>query len=126
MNKTTWAVIAILLCSVGYNAYQRYQNDKLQHTVLLIDQKDKLQQQQMNDFIMTMYTRQNENTLELSRQNGKIEGMLAVITGQKPNEYEGNQLWHAGYYRGLDQSKDMKDIKSPTTEDTVKTGNKDK
>lgn len=120
MKRLMWCLSLALVCSIAANGWLYYKHDRLATVVTLIDQKDKLQQQQMNDFTMIMYNRTNENIVEVAKQQGKIEGMLAVIHNQKPDASEANQIWHAGYYRGLDQSKDMKaddvkvvDIKIP-------------
>ena len=50
--------------------------------------------------------------MAVARGQGKIEGMLAIMAGQKPDASEATQLWHAGYYRGLDQANDMKAMSS--------------
>jgi hypothetical protein len=109
MNRVTWCLVLVLGVSLGFNGWSYYKIDRLTSIVSIIDQKDKLQQQQMNDFTMIMYQKTNENVVEVARQNGKIEGMLAVMSGQKPDASETSQIWHAGYYRGLDQAKDMKE-----------------
>jgi len=112
-----WILGVILVASLGFNAYGYYQMEKMRFFVGLVDQKDRLQQQQMNDMTLIAINRTNDNIVEVARQQGKIEGMLAIMSGQKPDANEANQIWHAGYYRGLDQSKDMKAM-SPT-EDTM-------
>ena len=110
MNRTAWCLVAVLAVSLGLNGWLYYKHDRLSTVVTLIDQKDKLQQQQMNEYSFIMYQKTNENIAEVARQNGKIEGMLAVIHNIKPDTNEHSQVWHAGYHRGLDQAKDMKAI----------------
>jgi hypothetical protein len=112
MNRIAWCLVGVLALSLGFNGWLYYKNDRMAHTVLLIDQKDKLQQQQMNEFTLIMYNKTNENIAEVARQQGKIEGMLAVIHNIKPDATEHSSIWHAGYHRGLDQSADMKKIEA--------------
>lgn len=120
MKRAIWCLAIVLVASLGFNGWLYYKNDKLNTVVTLIDQKDRLQSQQMNEFSMIMYQRTNENIAEVARQNGKIEGMLAVMNNLKPDATESSKLWHAGYHRGLDQAKDMK-----TMEDTAIVTDKD-
>lgn len=125
MNRVAWCLIGVLALSLGFNGWLYYKNDRLTQTVLLIDQKDRLQQQQMNEFSLIMYNRTNENIAEVARQQGKLEGMLAVIHNIKPDTSEHSAVWHAGYHRGLDQSADMAKMKSesdtvPATDKTEK------
>ena len=129
MNRIAWCLVAILALSLGFNGWLYYKHDRMSHTVLLIDQKDKLQQQQMNEFMMVMYNKTNENIAEVARQQGKLEGMLAVIHNIKPDSSEHSAVWHAGYHRGLDQSVDMAKMKSdgdtvPATDKKDKTPKK--
>lgn len=109
MNRFAWCLLGLLLVSLGFNGWSYYKVDRMTTVVGLLEAKDSLQQQQMNDFTMIMYQKTNENVVEVARQQGKIEGMLAVMSGQKPDSSETSQIWHAGYYRGLDQAKDMKE-----------------
>jgi hypothetical protein len=129
MNRITWGIACVLCLSLGFNGWLYFKNDqtnekfeRLNHTVLIMNQKDQLQQQQMNEFIMVMYNRTNENIVEVGRAQGKIEGMIAVINNQKPNETESSAIWHSGYHRGLDQQKDMKGLEG--TGDTIYTDDK--
>lgn len=108
MKRLMGCLVLALVCSTAVNGWLYYKHERLATIVTLIDQKDRLQQQQMNDFTMIMYNRTNENIVEVAKQQGKIEGMLSVIHNQKPESSEANQIWHAGYYRGLDQAKDTK------------------
>ena len=124
MNRTAWCLVGLLALSLGFNGWMYHKNDRMNHTVLLIDQKDKLQQQQMNEFLMVMYNRTNENIVEVARGQGRVEGMLAVIHNQKPNESESSAIWHAGYHRGLDQNEYVAKTKTETG-DTVPATDKD-
>ncbi len=120
MNRATLLIAICLIVSLFGNGllYQKY--DRQKDIIVLIDQKDKLQQQQMNDITMVMFQKTNENVTDVARQTGKIEGMLAVMSNLKPDANESSQIWHQGYYRGLDQAKDMKAILSPLqNSDTV-------
>jgi len=121
MNRITWSLIGVVTLSLGLNGWMFYKCDRLQTVVGLIEQKDHLHQQQMNDLTLIMYNRTNENIVEVAKEQGKIEGMLAIMAGQKPNESEANKIWHAGYYRGLEQAKDAK---TGFKEDTVKVSDK--
>jgi hypothetical protein len=114
----------VLAISLGLNGWLYYKHDKLSTVVTLIDQKDKLQQQQMNELTLIMYNKTNDNIAEVARQQGKIEGMLAVIHNIKPDSNEHSAVWHAGYHRGLDQAKDMKSLEDDTVLTTDKTPKK--
>lgn len=119
--KRLWIITLLLVASLGYNAYSHWKYERLALALTLIDQKDKLHQQSVDEMMWARMTEVREGQIDAARGQGKIEGMLAVITNQKPNSSESNEIWHAGYYRGLDQSKDM--LKSPG-DDTVPVTNK--
>ncbi len=121
--KRLWIIALLLVCSLAYNGYSFWQMKRMEMAILILDQKDRLQQQSVDEMMWTRVTEIREGQIENARGQGKIEGMLAVITNQKPNATESNEIWHAGYYRGLDQSKDM--LKSPGDETVPVTNKKD-
>ena len=104
MNRSKWVFI-VLVASLIYNGWTYYQNYRFHQFLDLVNQKDRLQTDQMNEITVMMYNKTNENIMEVARQQGKLEGMLSVIHGQKLDLSEHSQVWHSGYNRGIDQNK---------------------
>lgn len=69
----------------------------------LVSQKDAINSQSVNEMTMMTLHKLREDNIELGRNQGRIEGMLAVISGHKPDQDEYSKIFHEGYYRGLDQ-----------------------
>lgn len=105
MNK--WILAAVIGSSIGYNVYQSTQIGKLS-----VINNASLARENINDdnFREAFIATSQKNDLEFARSQGRIEGILLVTTKQKPEESDYSQIWHDGYYRGLEQAKDTKEI----------------
>lgn len=112
MKKLTWILGIALGVSMAFNVYAQFRTTQMVTMIELIGQKEGLHSQSVNEMMWAKMTEVREGQIETARGQGKIEGIIAVIANQKPNEQESNQIWHAGYYRGLDQGKDMKVLQS--------------
>ncbi len=40
--------------------------------------------------------------MELAKNQGRIEGILTIKDPEEKKDY--NEIWHAGYYNGLEQT----------------------
>lgn len=85
------------------------------HMQILRD-KDKLLEEGYDDLMTAQLKNTQDQQIELARGQGRIEGMLSIINNFKPESNETSAIWHAGYYRGLQQAEEMKASKKPDTE----------
>lgn len=103
----SWVILGVVGVSVMFNAIQWWKIENLE-----IISKAQIVEEQINDdnFRDLLSGLLKNDGLEGMRNQGKLEGMLTVISNKKPDDTEFNQIWHAGYQRGLDQTKDTYDI----------------
>lgn len=91
----------------GYAIYQNSQIKNLGLVNTLNASGSKLNDDNFRDVLFTMLHDLRNNTVENSKNIGKVEGILAVISNQKPNSNEWTKIWHEGYYRGMNQIEDV-------------------
>lgn len=104
-------VISCLVFSVfGLAAFSFYQNRKIEQLNMvntLTQSGSKLNDDNFRDVLFTMLHDLRNNTIENSKNIGKVEGILAVATNQKPDANDYTKIWHDGYYRGMNQIEDV-------------------
>lgn len=104
-------IISCLAFSVfGLAAFSFYQNSKIEqlNMVNTINQSgSKLNDDNFREVLFTMLHELRNNTVENSKNIGKVEGILAVATNQKPSANDYTKIWHDGYYRGMNQIEDV-------------------
>lgn len=102
-----WVILGVVGISLVANGIQWWKIENLE-----IISKAQIVEEQINDdnFRDLLSGLLKNDNLEGMKNQGKLEGMLTVIANKKPDDTEFNQIWHAGYQRGLDQNKDTYDI----------------
>ena len=90
--------------SVGYNIVQHNQIDRLKTVNELTKAKESLLNDTVNEVLMTRISELRENIAEMSRNQGKVEGMVAASMNIAPEQNQTSAIWHEGYYRGLGQT----------------------
>jgi len=103
----SWAILAVVMISVFVNMVQWWKIETLE-----VISKAQIVEEQINDdnFRDLLSGLLKNDSQESIKNQGKLEGMITVISNKKPDDTEFNQIWHAGYQRGLDQTKDTYEI----------------
>lgn len=105
MNRI-WIVGSLVVASIAYNFYQSHQINNLEILARLDAGREAINDDNFRDVLMNTM---NQNALENQKSQGRIEGILAVIGKQKPDETEWSAIWHEGYNRGMNQNKEYAD-----------------
>lgn len=105
-SRNLLAYLAVA-CVTGFAIYQNAQISKLQMVNQLTNEARHLTDDSFKEMLYVTVSNIRENQVENSKNSGKIEGMLAIISGQKPSDSEAAAVWHAGYYRGIDQQNEV-------------------
>ena len=105
MNRVNYGLAGILLLSAFLNFHFFNQKKNHETMILLMQEKEGLQNQQVQELTLVAIRQVNDNLVETARNSGRIEGILDVIANKKPSESEYSSVWHAGYYQGLSQEK---------------------
>ena len=103
MNKIALLPVVLAL-SVGYNVYQTSQIGSLTVISKASEVRENINDDNFRDAFITL---SQKNDIELAKNQGKIEGILLIVSKQKLEESEYAQIWHDGYYRGLEQNKQL-------------------
>jgi hypothetical protein len=101
-----WVGIAsafAVTCSIGYNIFQTNQITRLKEINEIFKVKDSLMNDSMNEILMARISEIRDNMSEMSRNQGKVEGMVAASMNIAPEQNQTSAIWHEGYYRGLKQ-----------------------
>lgn len=91
------------LVSVGYNIVQQDHINRLRTVSELAKQKESLLNESVNEMIMGRISELRENISEVSRNTGRVEGMVAASMNIAPEKNQTSAIWHEGYYRGMGQ-----------------------
>lgn len=105
MNKIT-LLGTLLAASFVYNVYQTTQVGKLSVIAKASEARESINDDNFRDAFISTSQR---NDIELAKSQGRIEGILLVVSKQKLEESDYSQIWHDGYYRGLEQAKETKE-----------------
>jgi len=106
-NLAISSLIFVTFALAGYAIYQNSRIQNLGFVNTLNASGSKLNDDNFRDVLFTMLHDLRNNTIENSKSIGKVEGILAVISNQKPNSNEWTKIWHEGYYRGMNQIEDV-------------------
>lgn len=109
VSRQGFFCFAVILAasSLGYNVSQNSQIQKFDLLNKISRERDLLLSNGYEDVTIGYLKGIQEQNLELVRNQGRIEGILSVIQNYKPEENLASGIWHAGYYRGLEQTADM-------------------
>ena len=105
-NSSSIVVLVGLLAatSVGYNMVQRTEINRLNTIKELVQQRESLVNDSFNEILMGRISELRENIADISRNQGKVEGMVAVSMNLNPETNHTSAIWHEGYYRGMAQT----------------------
>jgi hypothetical protein len=90
--------------------YSQFRADKAAQLSQLSSEAAKLADRDSADTMLTVLSSIRENTVEMSRMQGKIEGMVSVAMNLPVENNLTSGVWHEGYYKGLKQSEDEKQL----------------
>ena len=111
----TFAFI-LLAGSIGLNLIQYQDSSKSSFLLKIETQRSKILEDEIGEL---MFSLQEKTTkAEMGRFEGFNEGVTSVIKNVNPEENKWSQLWHSGYYRGLEQQAVVSDIQK-----IIKSGN---
>lgn len=91
-------------CSIGYNIYQQTQITRLQQINEIVKAKESLVNDSFNEILMARISELRDNLIEVNRNQGKVEGMVAASMNIAPEQNHTSAIWHEGYYRGIAQT----------------------
>lgn len=91
-------------CSFGYNIYQQTQITRLQQFNEIFKAKESLVNDSFNEILMARISELRDNLIEVNRNQGKVEGMVAASMNIPPEQNQTSAIWHEGYYRGISQT----------------------
>lgn len=102
----SWATLGFIAAiSIAVNGFQYYQNIRTNFLLEIETKRNSINQDQINEFILTnRNSAETESSLEYTKMTGKIEGIQSVVHNAHPQQNEISSIWHAGYYRGLEQT----------------------
>jgi hypothetical protein len=102
----SWATVGLIAAiSLTINGIQYYQNSRTKFLLEIETKRNSINQDQISEFILAnRNSSDNESSLEYAKMTGKIEGIQSVVHNASPQQNEISSIWHAGYYRGLEQT----------------------
>lgn len=104
MKKFNFIFVTVVLSAiVHYSVYLKGQNERLENMLKLSDLHAKISEGMSNELLHANVMNLNNNNKDMLTQQGRIEGVLAVMR----NEEDYTTAWHDGYERGLNQTDDM-------------------
>ena len=104
MKNFTIALVVLVMSVVAhYTVYLQGQNSTLKQMVQMANLHAKISEEMSDEILYNNILNLNNDNKEMLTQQGKIEGILAVMR----NEEEYSTSWHEGYERGLNQTEDM-------------------
>ena len=106
VNKTTltFTLVIIFGTLLNFGIYQQTQINNLENQLELSEQRNKINEDQLNEYVFTSFNRMNENHIELAKNQGRSEALLTYIKEPEQGQ-EFHDIWHDGYYQGLEQNK---------------------
>lgn len=100
---TKWYLVGgVFLASLAMNTYQFYQIQKFDSFEKIMVQKDKLLSDGYNDIALSYLEKIKNNQDDILKNQGRLEGILAVVHNFSPDENLHSAVWHDGYNRGED------------------------
>lgn len=108
MNKVTFTFSLLATVAFGtavnYGIYQQRQITNIKNQLELSEQRNKINEDQLNEFVYASFNRMNSNDIELAKNQGRSEALLTYIKEPEQGQ-EFHDIWHDGYYQGLEQNK---------------------
>lgn len=101
---------SVLAISIGANIIQQYQVSKFNFFREAMNQKDSINSSGYQELLMSQIRQVKDEQYNIAKNQGKIEGILSVVNNAKPEDNEIASIWHSGYYRGLNQVEDVRQM----------------
>lgn len=101
---------SVLAISIGANIIQQYKASNYDFFEKAMIQKDSLTNNGYQELLISQINQVNNEQYNIAKHQGKIEGILSVVNNSKPEENEISSIWHSGYYRGLNQVEDVRQM----------------
>ena len=95
------AVLLAIGTVANYAIYLQGKVTELENLLQLSDMRSDINESWANDLTWSVM---NNQTKDMLKQQGRIEGLVSAIDPDTKNEY--STMWHEGYQRGLDQTED--------------------
>ena len=88
---------------IHYVIYQNNEISRISNLQQLCDERNKINEDQLRDITYQVLNNTQQNSLETIKNQSVTQGILMAI--KDPEEtLELDELWHDGYYRGMDQN----------------------
>lgn len=109
-------IISILaFCVIALAAFAIFQNNKIEGLSLVNSVNSaggKLNDDNFREvyynLLMDIRNNNRQSDVENSKSAGRVDGILSVISNQKPDSNDFTKIWHEGYYRGMNQLEDAR------------------
>lgn len=75
----------------------------LDHQLKMSEQRNTINEDQIQDMVVQLINQNRDDNLELAKNQGHLEGILTIKDPKEKKEYM--DIWHAGYYNGIEQNK---------------------
>lgn len=107
MNKFNlfiyFSAVVVIGTQANYIIHQKQEIANVRNLLDIEEKRGQINSDQLNELFLSQFRNTTDNDLVLAKNQGIFEGILKTL---KPNkEQEFNDLWHDGYYHGMDQYK---------------------
>lgn len=110
-NLTVTILGGLLICLLAVVAFQYYQISQLTFLVTISQKTEKINDDNFRDILSSFM---DKTRIDGEKNQGRLEGMLTAINRDKLEDFEISQVWHDGYERGLNQSRDVEALATKT------------
>jgi hypothetical protein len=99
----------IFAISVAANGIQYFQNIRTNFLLEVENKRSKINDDMIQELTYTLS--EKENNVQMSRMEGYNEAINSLVHKIDPKENMASNIWHMGYYRGLEQTNFVGDMK---------------
>jgi hypothetical protein len=96
--------------SLAWNIVQQTEIKRLTMIKEVVNQKESLLNDSLNEIVMSRFNEMRDSITEVSRNQGRVEGMLSVAMNLPPEQNLTSSVWHDGYYRGQSQTEFVEEM----------------
>ena len=96
-NLTHYIIVSLLLIS---NLFLVLQLVFIYNQQQILKERTKIMEDGYQEITSNYLNQIKNSNNEIIKNQGKIEGIMAVIFNVKPNENDYSKIWHAGYNAG--------------------------
>lgn len=96
-----WFFIGLIIfSSIVVNAYQGYQIYQFKNLQNDLSQKNKIVDERFDEIVLSYLEKIKSSQDNILKDQGRLEGILAVVNNFNPDENIHSALWHDGYNSG--------------------------